>query len=185
MTDVAALASSIVMAVGVISVYAGAAAKWHVVDARIAATVCWTTMSLTNDHPQRHHAIHCCRAGDCVMLIITPINLDEANTYVTKFHRHHRAVVGHKFCMAVSRVGGLPAGSASMGDICGVCIVGRPVSRNLDNGFTLEVNRVCTDGTKNACSILYGAAWRSVKASPGQSPAYHGTGSCRPPSVNR
>lgn len=46
----------------------------------------------------------------------------------------------------------------------GVAIVGRPVARLLDNGWTLEVNRVCTDGARNACSMLYGAAWRAAKA---------------------
>jgi hypothetical protein len=45
-----------------------------------------------------------------------------------------------------------------------VVIVGRPVARMLDNGWTLEVNRCCTDGTRNACSLLYGAAWRAAKA---------------------
>ena len=46
----------------------------------------------------------------------------------------------------------------------GVAITGRPVSRYLDNGLTLEVNRLCTDGTRNACSFLYGAAARAAKA---------------------
>lgn len=49
------------------------------------------------------------------------------------------------------------------GEIVGVAIVGRPVSRYLDDGWTLEVNRLCTDGTKNACSFLYFAAWRVAK----------------------
>ena len=43
-------------------------------------------------------------------------------------------------------------------------MVGRPVSRYLDDGKTLEVNRLCTDGTKNACSFLYSSAWRAAKA---------------------
>jgi len=43
-------------------------------------------------------------------------------------------------------------------------MVGRPISRYLDDGMTLEVNRCCTDGTPNACSILYGAATRASKA---------------------
>jgi hypothetical protein len=46
----------------------------------------------------------------------------------------------------------------------GVCIVGRPVSRHLDNGMTLEVTRLASDGCPNACSCLYGAAWRAAKA---------------------
>ena len=46
----------------------------------------------------------------------------------------------------------------------GVAIVGRPVSRRLDDGWTLEVNRLCTTGERNACSMLYGAAWRAARA---------------------
>lgn len=88
------------------------------------------------------------------MLELTPINLDEANAFVSQHHRHHKPVVGHKFSMAVS----------TAGKVAGVAIVGRPVSRHLDNGWTLEVNRCCTDGTKNACSMLYGAAWRAAQA---------------------
>ena len=43
-------------------------------------------------------------------------------------------------------------------------ICGRPVSRHYDDGYTLEINQLCTDGTKNVCSILYGAACRAAKA---------------------
>jgi hypothetical protein len=46
----------------------------------------------------------------------------------------------------------------------GVAIVGRPVARGNDDGWTLEVNRCCTDGARNACSMLYGAAWRATKS---------------------
>jgi hypothetical protein len=87
-------------------------------------------------------------------LIIVPIGLDEANAFVGAHHRHHKPVVGHKFSIA-----------AAAGEVIrGVAIVGRPVARKLDNGWTLEVNRCCTDGAKNACSMLYGAAWRAAKA---------------------
>lgn len=82
-------------------------------------------------------------------LRVTPINLDEANAFVSVHHRHHRPVPGAKFCIAVS-------GSF----IRGVAIVGRPVARMSDNGLTLEVNRLCTDGTKNAVSKLRGAICR-------------------------
>ena len=89
------------------------------------------------------------------MLRVTPINLDEANAFVATLHRTHNPVPGAKFCIAV----------ADSGDVVrGVVIVGRPVARHYDNGFTLEVNRCCTDGAKNACSMLYGAAWRAAKA---------------------
>ena len=85
---------------------------------------------------------------------ITPISLEEANAFVAKLHRHHKPVPGCKFCVAVSKED----------KVVGVAIVGRPVARFLDNGWTLEVNRCCTDGTKNACSMLYGASWRAAKA---------------------
>jgi hypothetical protein len=87
-------------------------------------------------------------------LTVVPCALDEANAFVRQHHRHHPPVVGHKFCMAVS-VDGV---------VVGVAIVGRPVARLLDDGWTLEVTRVATDGTKNACSALYGAAWRAARA---------------------
>ncbi len=79
-------------------------------------------------------------------LIIRPISLKEANEYVRKNHRHHDKVIGHKFSISVWE-----------GDrLCGVAIVGHPQSRMIDNKSTLEVLRLCTDGTYNACSILYG-----------------------------
>lgn len=87
-------------------------------------------------------------------LRITPISLAEANAFVQVRHRHHKPVVGHKFSIA----------AAANDTVHGVAIVGRPVARRLDDGMTLEVNRCCTDGTKNACSMLYGAAWRAAKA---------------------
>lgn len=88
-------------------------------------------------------------------LTIVPLPLSEANEFVRVHHRHHRPVVGHKFSLGVADEGGT---------IRGVTIVGRPVSRHLDNGLTLEVNRVATDGCPNACSALYGAAWRAARA---------------------
>ena len=88
-------------------------------------------------------------------LMIVPITLGEANEFVRQKHRHHQPVPGCKFCIAVANDGG---------EIVGVAIVGRPVARMLDNGWTLEVNRTCTDGSKNANSMLYGAAWRAAKA---------------------
>ena len=57
-----------------------------------------------------------------------------------------------------------PFGTEADGRLAGVAIVGRPVSRYLDDGKTLEVNRLCTDGTKNACSFLYAAAARAARA---------------------
>ena len=86
-------------------------------------------------------------------LRIVPITLGEANEFVRVNHRHNRPVPGCKFCLAV----------ADAGKVVGVAIVGRPIARHLDDGWTLEVNRTCTDGTRNANSMLYGAAWRVAK----------------------
>lgn len=88
------------------------------------------------------------------MLDICPVSLAEANAFVAEHHRHHKPVVGHKFSI----------GCTDGEKIVGVAIVGRPVARYLDDGWTLEVNRCCTDGTRNACSILYAAAWRAARA---------------------
>jgi hypothetical protein len=87
-------------------------------------------------------------------LLITPIDFAEANAFVALHHRHHKPMPGVKFCVAVS----------NEDTVVGVAMIGRPVARHCDNGFTLEVNRCCTDGTPNACSMLYGAAWRAAKA---------------------
>ena len=89
------------------------------------------------------------------MLNVTPISLEEANVFVAVHHRHHRPVIGHKFSLAVSDI---------ELKVRGVAIVGLPKARMSMDGWTLEVNRCCTDGAKNACSMLYGAAWRATKA---------------------
>lgn len=90
-------------------------------------------------------------------LSIVPVNLDEAQVFVATHHRHHGRVAGHKFSIAV-------VAEQEPQKIVGVAIVGRPVARNLDDGWTLEVLRVATDGTPNACSALYGAARRAAFA---------------------
>ena len=88
------------------------------------------------------------------MIKIKPCTLKEANEYVSIFHRHHKPSAGHKFSVKVVDENDY---------VHGVAICGRPVSRYLDNGETLEINRVCTDGTYNACSMLYGACARIAK----------------------
>lgn len=88
------------------------------------------------------------------MLKIQPITLPEAQAYVDANHRHHKAPLGGKFAIAVN----------DGEQVCGVVIVGRPVARMLDDGFTAEVTRLCTNGAKNACSMLYAAAWRAARA---------------------
>ncbi|MGE3278083.1 MAG: XF1762 family protein [Vicinamibacterales bacterium] len=92
---------------------------------------------------------------------IVPCERDEANAFVEQVHRHHGPVVGHKFALAaVADWPEMPTG----GVIVGVAIVGRPVARHLDDGWTLEVTRLATDGTANAASALYGACRRAAFA---------------------
>ena len=87
-------------------------------------------------------------------LKVIPCTYKQAAEYVNRLHRHHKAPVGGKFCIAVS----------DGETIHGVAMCGRPVSRYLDDGYTCEINRVCTDGAPNACSMLYGACCRVAKA---------------------
>lgn len=86
-------------------------------------------------------------------LRISPILFGQASAFCELYHRHHSAAAGHVFSLGVF------AG----GRLCGVAVVGRPVSRHLDNGRSLEITRVATDGTPNACSCLLGAARREAR----------------------
>ena len=85
---------------------------------------------------------------------LQPIDFDEAREFIRRFHRHHLPPQGWKFGLAATKEE----------QIIGVATVGLPVSRMLNDGWTLEVTRNCTDGTKNACSFLYGAARRAAFA---------------------
>lgn len=87
-------------------------------------------------------------------MTLRPISLRDARAFVAAVHRHHDAPQGGKFAVAAWHEG----------KHVGVAIVGRPVSRVLDDGWTAEVTRVATDGTRNACSFLYGAAKRAAQA---------------------
>ena len=86
---------------------------------------------------------------------VCPVTLKQANALVGRLHRHHKAAVGHKFSIGLRN---------DQGELVGAVIVGRPVARASDNGSTAEVTRLVTDGSKNACSMLYGAAARAAKA---------------------
>jgi hypothetical protein len=87
-------------------------------------------------------------------LELQPITFAEAAAFVHQHHRHHKPPVSHKFSIAVN----------DGQKVVGVIIVGRPVARGLDDTWTLEVTRCCTDGTPNAASKLYGAAARAARA---------------------
>jgi len=88
-------------------------------------------------------------------LEVVPVTLQEAKAFVAAHHRHHQAPQGGLFAVAV----------AEHGAIEGVAIVGRPVSRVVQqDDYTAEVTRLCTRGHRNACSMLYAAAWRACRA---------------------
>lgn len=95
-------------------------------------------------------------------LKIVPCTLERANDFVRRLHRHSRPVVGHRFSVGV----------ATEDDVLrGVAIIGRPVAPRLDDGKAAEITRLCTDGTRNACSMLYAAARRASRAL-GYAPIY-------------
>ncbi len=81
------------------------------------------------------------------------MTITRAREYIRDVHRHHGPPVGALFALGVARDG----------ELVGVATVGRPVARALQDGFTCEVTRLCTDGTRNACSFLYGLAWRIAR----------------------
>jgi hypothetical protein len=91
-----------------------------------------------------------------VTLHVLPVELAEANAFITAHHRHHHPVIGHRFSIGCVD---------QDGTLRGVCIVGRPVARlaGLPRDVA-EVTRLATDGHPNACSILYGAAARAARA---------------------
>ena len=88
-------------------------------------------------------------------LRVVPVKFRDACAFVEAWHRHNKPPRGMVFCL----------GAADDTDtLVAVAIAGRPVSRHLQDGLTLEVTRTATDGTRNANSLLYGAAWRAAKA---------------------
>lgn len=88
------------------------------------------------------------------MLRIEPITLREARVFVGCNHRHSLPPRAHLFSVACTK----------NGVMCGVGIAGRPKSRHWDDGKTVEIDRCCTDGTSNACSMIYGALCRAARA---------------------
>lgn len=88
-------------------------------------------------------------------LVIKPIELKDANELVSKLHRHHKPIQGHRFSVG--------AFDTKENKYVGAAIVGRPVARYIDKSKVVEVTRLVTDGTKNACSLLYSASARVAK----------------------
>src|SRR5215469_6564108 len=85
---------------------------------------------------------------------VVPLTLAQADMVVARLHRHHKPAVGHRFSI----------GAEVDGQIVAAAIVGRPVARMVDQYRVAEVTRLVTDGTRNACSILYAAAARAAQA---------------------
>lgn len=83
-----------------------------------------------------------------------PITKAEADEFIRRFHSHHLPTVGWKFGIACN----------DGTKVVGVIVIGRPVARALDDGWTAEVTRCCTDGTPHVASKLYAAAWRAARA---------------------
>lgn len=88
-------------------------------------------------------------------LHLVPVRFRDAAAFVAMWHRHNPPPVGMIFAVGTADDDGI---------LRGVAVVGRPVARHLDDGHTLEVTRTATDGTRNANSMLYGAAWRAARA---------------------
>lgn len=84
---------------------------------------------------------------------VVHIELKEANDFVEKLHRHHYAMKTHRFSI----------GALLDNKLVGVAICAAPAARKTDQKFTVEVRRLCTDGTKNACSFLYSACARAAR----------------------
>lgn len=87
---------------------------------------------------------------------IVPLTLPVANQAVAAWHRHHAPIPGgfSWYC----------CGAVVAGRLVGVAISGRPTNRNNDDRQTVEVLRLATDGTPNACSALLGASARAARA---------------------
>jgi len=88
------------------------------------------------------------------MITVVPMELRDANEFVATYHRHHKPVQGHRFSI----------GANKDGKLVGVAIIGRPVARMTNPREVLEITRLCTDGTSNACSFWYSASARVGKA---------------------
>ena len=107
----------------------------------------------TNSEVTERVSFNTMLADSSIFFRIVPIGLKEANKFIIELHRHHKQVQGQKFSI------GLEANGA----LVGVAVCGRPVSRHYDKGFIVEVTRLCTNGTRNACSKLYAACARTAR----------------------
>jgi hypothetical protein len=87
-------------------------------------------------------------------LELRPIGVREASAVVKRMHRHLPRIVGGLFACSVFQAG----------ELVGVGVASRPKARQSCDGFTVEITRIATDGSRNACSRLYGALLRASAA---------------------
>lgn len=86
---------------------------------------------------------------------LKPVSISQAKEFVSLHHRHHKAPLGGLFAVGIE----------DENTLIGVAIIGRPVARMLQDGYTAEVTRLCVlEGHHNGCSMLYSAAWRAAKS---------------------
>lgn len=83
-------------------------------------------------------------------MTVAPCTIKDAAAFIRAHHRHHRPPTGGLFAVAV--------------EVDSVVVGVAVVARLAQDGTTAEVIRLATDGTRNACSMLYGACWRAAKA---------------------
>lgn len=87
---------------------------------------------------------------------LKPISFKDAAEYTHKYHRHSKYIHGWKFGVSIVD---------DNDEIIGVAVAGRPVSRILDDGYTLEILRICTNtDEKNVVSKLVSSMVRAGKA---------------------
>ncbi len=86
-------------------------------------------------------------------LATLPLTRDDCNAFVDEHHRHHEGVTGYRYGIG-ARLGT---------KLVGCAVLGRPRAHRIEQFFTLEVTRCCTDGTPHVCSFLYGASDRLAR----------------------
>lgn len=130
----------------------GNAAK-HGTSETHVSPLCESGTCLSDETPSssRMKAAYALRQGG--KLKVVPLHLRQANELVAKLHRHHKPIRVAKFSIGVSK----------NGELVGAAICMRPACRALDDGKTIEVCRLATDGTFNACSLLYSTCARIAK----------------------
>jgi hypothetical protein len=95
-------------------------------------------------------------------LRLRPVTVKDATRWVTTVHRHHkRELAGARFAVQLVRYSALNLTDG--GVRVGVAVV-TSGPRVWEGTGRCNIARVATDGSKNACSMLYGAMCRAAAA---------------------